>query len=50
MQTWIVHMREPLRLLRDLGPGGFVAFQLVRNQKECRHEDAASRRPTGPET
>jgi cellulose synthase/poly-beta-1,6-N-acetylglucosamine synthase-like glycosyltransferase len=29
MQTWLVHMREPLRLLRDLGPAGFVGFQLV---------------------
>lgn len=29
MQTWCVHMREPRRLLRDLGPTGFLAFQLV---------------------
>jgi cellulose synthase/poly-beta-1,6-N-acetylglucosamine synthase-like glycosyltransferase len=29
MQTWLVHMREPRRLLRDLGPAGFVGFQLV---------------------
>ena len=29
MQTWLVHMRQPLRLLRDLGLPGFVAFQLV---------------------
>ncbi len=29
MQTWIVHMRHPLRLWRDLGPAGFVVFQLV---------------------
>jgi cellulose synthase/poly-beta-1,6-N-acetylglucosamine synthase-like glycosyltransferase len=29
MQTWTVHMREPLRLWRDLGPRGFCAFQLV---------------------
>jgi cellulose synthase/poly-beta-1,6-N-acetylglucosamine synthase-like glycosyltransferase len=29
MQTWLVHMREPVRLLRDLGPAGFVGFQLI---------------------
>ena len=29
MQTWLVHMRQPRRLLQDLGLGGFVAFQLV---------------------
>ena len=29
MQTWLVHMREPRRLLRDLGLPGFLAFQLV---------------------
>lgn len=29
MQTWTVHMRQPRRLLRDLGPGGFLAFQLM---------------------
>jgi cellulose synthase/poly-beta-1,6-N-acetylglucosamine synthase-like glycosyltransferase len=29
MQTWIVHMRHPTRLLRDLGVGGFLAFQLL---------------------
>jgi cellulose synthase/poly-beta-1,6-N-acetylglucosamine synthase-like glycosyltransferase len=29
MQTWLVHMRQPLRLLRDLGLPGFAAFQLV---------------------
>ena len=29
MQTWLVHMREPRRLLRDLGPSGFFAFQLI---------------------
>ncbi len=29
IQTWLVHMRTPLRLLCDLGPAGFVAFQLV---------------------
>ncbi len=28
MQTWLVHMRRPLRLMRELGPGGAVAFQL----------------------
>ena len=29
LQTWMVHMREPRRLLRDLGPINFVSFQLV---------------------
>ena len=29
MQTWLVHMREPRRLARDLGLPGFCAFQLV---------------------
>jgi cellulose synthase/poly-beta-1,6-N-acetylglucosamine synthase-like glycosyltransferase len=29
MQTWCVHMRQPLQLWRDMGPAGFVAFQLV---------------------
>jgi cellulose synthase/poly-beta-1,6-N-acetylglucosamine synthase-like glycosyltransferase len=28
MQTWLVHMRHPLRLLRRAGLGGFLAFQL----------------------
>lgn len=29
MQTWLVHMRSPWRLLRELGPGGFAVFQLL---------------------
>lgn len=29
MQTWLVHMRHPMRLLHDLGLPGFVAFQLI---------------------
>jgi len=29
MQTWLVHMREPRRLLRELGLGGFLSFQLI---------------------
>jgi len=29
MQTWLVHMRAPRRLLRELGLPGFLAFQLV---------------------
>ncbi|MFE2754377.1 glycosyltransferase family 2 protein [Actinosynnema sp. NPDC059335] len=29
LQTWLVHMRHPWRLLRDLGPRGFLAFQLT---------------------
>jgi cellulose synthase/poly-beta-1,6-N-acetylglucosamine synthase-like glycosyltransferase len=28
MQTWLVHMRDPVALLRRAGPGGFCAFQL----------------------
>jgi cellulose synthase/poly-beta-1,6-N-acetylglucosamine synthase-like glycosyltransferase len=29
MQTWLVHMRKPYRLFRELGFGGFLAFQLI---------------------
>ena len=29
LQTWAVHMREPRKLWRELGPGGFLVFQLV---------------------
>jgi len=29
MQTWLVHMRAPLRLLRELGPMNFIVFQLL---------------------
>ena len=29
LQTWSVHMRNPRRLLNELGPGGFLTFQLV---------------------
>jgi cellulose synthase/poly-beta-1,6-N-acetylglucosamine synthase-like glycosyltransferase len=29
MQTWLVHMRQPHRLLRDLGLPGFLSFQLI---------------------
>lgn len=29
MQTFLVHMREPRRLFRELGPCGFVTFLLV---------------------
>jgi cellulose synthase/poly-beta-1,6-N-acetylglucosamine synthase-like glycosyltransferase len=29
MQTWLVHMRHPIKLYRDLGPAGFLAVQLV---------------------
>ncbi len=28
MQTWRVHSRRPLRLMRELGPAGTIAFQL----------------------
>ncbi|MFZ1991060.1 MAG: glycosyltransferase family 2 protein, partial [Alphaproteobacteria bacterium] len=29
LQTWLVHMRAPWRLLRELGLGGFISFQLL---------------------
>jgi cellulose synthase/poly-beta-1,6-N-acetylglucosamine synthase-like glycosyltransferase len=29
LQTWLVHMRSPSRLFRELGFGGFIAFQLL---------------------
>jgi cellulose synthase/poly-beta-1,6-N-acetylglucosamine synthase-like glycosyltransferase len=29
IQTWLVHMRQPRQLLGDLGPAGFLAFQLM---------------------
>jgi len=29
MQTWLVHMRKPYRLFRELGFGGFLAFQPI---------------------
>ena len=29
MQTWLVHMRSPVRLARELGPSGFAVFQLL---------------------
>ncbi|MBM3528096.1 MAG: glycosyltransferase [Alphaproteobacteria bacterium] len=29
MQTWLVHIRTPVRLLRELGISGFAVFQLV---------------------
>lgn len=29
MQTWLVHMRDPRGFLSDVGPGGFLAFQLM---------------------
>jgi hypothetical protein len=29
MQTWLVHMRHPVRIARELGSSGFLAFQLV---------------------
>jgi len=28
LQTWLVHMRDPWRLWRELGPSGFLAFNL----------------------
>ena len=29
MQTWAVHMHNPMKLWRDLGTGGFIVFQMV---------------------
>jgi glycosyltransferase XagB len=29
LQTYLVHMRHPLRLWREMGPGGFADFQLL---------------------
>lgn len=29
MQTWLVHMRNPLRLWNEIGPKGFLSFQWV---------------------
>ncbi|MCD6360812.1 MAG: glycosyltransferase [Armatimonadetes bacterium] len=29
LQTWLVHMRHPLRLLRELGPGAFFSLQMT---------------------
>jgi cellulose synthase/poly-beta-1,6-N-acetylglucosamine synthase-like glycosyltransferase len=29
MQTWCVHMRQPAALWRELGPRGFIGFQLA---------------------
>ncbi len=29
LQTWLVHMREPRLLWRQLGPSGFIAFNLM---------------------
>ncbi len=29
MQTWLVHMREPMQIFRELGLAGFLTFQLI---------------------
>lgn len=29
MQTWLVHMREPVALWRELGPASFVVMQIM---------------------
>jgi cellulose synthase/poly-beta-1,6-N-acetylglucosamine synthase-like glycosyltransferase len=29
IQTWLVHMRRPIRLWRDLGPGSFAMVQIL---------------------
>ncbi|WP_425453998.1 glycosyltransferase family 2 protein [Paenibacillus flagellatus] len=29
MQTWLVHMRNPFRLWKELGPKGFLGFQVM---------------------
>ncbi len=29
LQTWLVHMRDPIRLWRELGPAGFLGFNII---------------------
>lgn len=29
IQTWLVHMRHPIKLLREIGPSAFFSFQLL---------------------
>lgn len=29
LQTWLVHTRKPLQILRDLGPAGWFSFQMT---------------------
>ncbi len=29
MQTWLVHMRSPVQTLREMGPAGFIVFQVL---------------------
>ena len=29
MQTWLVHMRDPLKLLGEVGPAGFLSIQVM---------------------
>jgi cellulose synthase/poly-beta-1,6-N-acetylglucosamine synthase-like glycosyltransferase len=29
LQTWLVHMRDPVRLWRELGPAGFLGFNFI---------------------
>ena len=29
MQTWLVHMRQPAKVWRELGPAGFLGFQVM---------------------
>ncbi len=29
MQTWLVHMRNPVKLWREIGPKGFLGFQVM---------------------
>jgi cellulose synthase/poly-beta-1,6-N-acetylglucosamine synthase-like glycosyltransferase len=29
LQTWLIHMRQPLKLLRQLGPSGWFSFQMT---------------------
>jgi len=37
MQTWLVHMRNPLRLWRDLGTHGFLSMQIIIASTFFRH-------------
>ena len=36
VQTWLVHMRSPRQLWRELGPLGFLGFQTVVAARFCR--------------
>jgi len=35
LQTWIIHMRRPIQLYRELGPMGFIQFNLFVGATPC---------------